>query len=159
MEFLFRRNFVRPRETTMIETGFEQLFIWTSGNVRFPGLHQITFYSCLSVCNVDKTVHTCIHVHNTDTTYVWRKAWFPAKTSSFNLLAHGSVLVWTRFFRPSESNEQYLCVLHYILVVFVSVAVGWVLRGSSSLLVKKLSGRSRVLMEIININSLTNYIT
>lgn len=143
----------------MIETGFEQLFIWTSGNVRFPGLHQITFYSCLSVCNVDKTVHTCIHVHNTDTTYVRRKAWFPAKTSSFNLLAHGSVLVWTRFFRPSESNEQYLCVLHYILVVFVSVAVGWVLRGSSSLLVKKLSGRSRVLMEIININSLTNYIT
>lgn len=107
----------------------------------------------------DRTyMHTRTQHIGTDTTYVRRKAWFPAKTSSFNLLAHGSVLVWTRFFRPSESNEQYLCVLHYILVVLVSVAVGWALRGPSLLLVKKLSGRSRVLMEA-DINSLTNYIT
>lgn len=124
----------------MIETGFEQLFIWTSGNVRFPGLHQITFYSCLSVCNVDKTVHTRIHVHRrkgTDTTYVRRKAWFPAKTSFLNLLAHGSVLVWTRFFQASESNEQYVSVCTCKCCSWLDPAL---------LLVKNLSRRSHVLM-------------
>lgn len=95
--------------------------------------------------HVGKTVHTCIHVHrhtDTDTTDVRRKAWFPAKTSSFNLLAHGSVLVWTRFFRASESNEQYVCTCYIVHTcsVLVDVAVGWALRGSSSLLpVKNLS--------------------
>lgn len=67
----------------------------------------------------------------THTTYVRRKAWFPAKTSSFNLLAHGSVLVWTRFFRASESNEQYVCVLHTYLwylsmLQLVNVGPAWI---------------------------------
>lgn len=100
----------------MIETGFEQLFIWTSGNVRFPGLHQITFYSCLSVCNVDKTVHTCIHVHDTwaptQHTYGEKPDFRPRRLL---LICSHMDRYWLGldFFEPANpTSNTYVCYIH-----------------------------------------------